>query len=174
MSMRHRLQQLVTHLRQRSGPAAGREPKLSVWAGELKRLAIRKLHWSAGALVNRVLFERIRFRAAGQAAYFNSLPGGQPRLHIIVVPNVLHFLTTAVRLLPDSCAKGFVLNGAAPWEADYLRRHFPEIPQARLRAFPGRPLQHGAVVDWLLSLEQAPFGLLDHDLFVLDPTLFDA
>ena len=124
--MHHRLKQLEMRLRQRaaldSGPAA--------WSltHELLRIATRKLQWSAGGYANRMLLEPPWLQAPASKTYFEQIGDSGPRLHVIVVPNVLHFLVPAIRLLPESCAKGFLLNGAAGWEADYLHRCFPKVP----------------------------------------------
>jgi hypothetical protein len=65
-----------------------------------------------------------------------------------------------------------IANGAAEWERQYLARAFPQYPIFKLKTFPGSSLSHGTVLTLLLASNEGPFGVLDHDCYVFDPSIF--
>ncbi len=95
-----------------------------------------------------------------------------PRFYVIVMPDVLHLLLACLRLLPPELNVCLLVNGATRWEESHLRRRLPRHAVFRLRTCAGCSLSHGTVLNLLLDVNDAPFGILDHDLFVLDPELF--
>ena len=66
-----------------------------------------------------------------------------------------------------------ILNGTEAWEEEWLRAHCGDHPAFRLRTFPLSSLSHGSVVNLLLDHNESNFGILDHDLFVLNPGVFN-
>jgi len=95
------------------------------------------------------------------------------RFYIIVMPGTLHLLLPALALLPGHLEVVLVFNGAARWEAALLRCRYPGCAYLRLLILPGSSLAHGDVLTLLLRSEKRNFGVLDHDLYVFDPLLFD-
>lgn len=54
-----------------------------------------------------------------------------------------------------------------------LERLRPELPLLQLRTLPGSSLSHGDMITLLLRENRAPFGILDHDLYVFDQSIYD-
>jgi hypothetical protein len=92
--------------------------------------------------------------------------------YVIVMPQTLHFLLPCLRLVPHHVQVILLLNGARRWEAELLRERFPRMPQFRVAALPGSSVGHGAMLNLLLQNSAHDFGILDHDLFLLDPSVF--
>ena len=91
---------------------------------------------------------------------------------VIVMPDTLHFLLPCLRLAAPHARIVLLLNGARQWEADLLRERFAQMPQFRVAALPNSSVGHGAMINLLLEYCEHDFGLLDHDLYLFDPSIF--
>jgi hypothetical protein len=93
--------------------------------------------------------------------------------YIIVMPNIMHFLIPCLNLIPPKVNVFLILNGTSSWEEDFLRNHFDGYPIFKLKPFPRSSLSHGSVLNLLLKNNDANFGIIDHDLFIFNPHIFD-
>ena len=93
--------------------------------------------------------------------------------YIIVMPNILHFLIPCLKLIPRKVNVFLILNGTAGWEENYLRKNFNGYPSFKLITFPHSSLSHGSVLNLLLGNNDSNFGIIDHDLFMFNPQIFD-
>ncbi len=93
--------------------------------------------------------------------------------YVIVMPQTLHFLLPCLRLVPKEVPVVLLLNGARTWEADLLSERFPEFPQFRVATLPNSSVGHGAMINLLLQNSARDFGLLDHDLYLFDKSIFE-
>lgn len=100
--------------------------------------------------------------------------GFRQSAYIIVVPNTLHFLDLCLKLLPENYTPTLLINGAAPWEVEYLKRHHARFPQIALWGATSSQLwAHGEVLDLLLESNEEPLTVIDHDCFILDPHVLE-
>jgi hypothetical protein len=93
--------------------------------------------------------------------------------YVVVMPNTLHFLVPCLALIPQTVPVALLLNGVHAWEERYLTDHYHDCPTFRLRAFPGSSLSHGGVLNLLIDRSTSDFGILDHDMYIFSPALFD-
>jgi hypothetical protein len=146
-------------------------------------LAVLFMHVPAAALLRawRVLAQRLDGGRIQQAfnlrrfiAFQDSLPGSAlPRFYVIVMPNTLHFLLPCLALLAGRAQLVLLSNGASGWERDLLRTRFPGLPIFALRTVPWASIAHGHVINLLLENHRGNFGIIDHDCYVFDASLFD-
>lgn len=112
---------------------------------------------------------RARF-AAFQRAH-RGVAGGH--YYVIVMPRTLHFLRPCLDLLPRDVRVVLVSNGARAWERKRLRAEYPQHPMVVLATLPGTSLVHGDAINLMLDHDDTDFGILDHDLYVFDPAIFE-
>ncbi|MFO1321096.1 MAG: hypothetical protein U1F52_15900 [Burkholderiales bacterium] len=112
---------------------------------------------------------RARF-AAFQDAHRDRLGG---HYYVIVMPGTLHFLRPCLDRLPGHLAVFLVSNGARPWERARLRAEYAHLPMAVLATLPGSSLVHGDAINLMLDHNASDFGILDHDLYLFDPAIFE-
>ena len=91
---------------------------------------------------------------------------------VIAVPRSLSLLEPCLKLVRERLPLALVVNGMEAAEEAALGRAFPEVQRFRLSTVPGTWWDHGAVLDLLSDGAERPFGLLDHDCYVMDPTVF--
>lgn len=89
------------------------------------------------------------------------------------MPGVLHFLIPCLKLIPKKIPLFLLFNGTKQWEIQYLKKHFPHIPNLTLKTLPNSSLAHGDVLTLLLKSNNKNFGILDHDLYLFDQSVFD-
>lgn len=130
--------------------------------------AWRKLAYAVNDGVLQRSITPLRFRRF-VAAHGKELDGS---FFVIVMPDTLHFLLPCLRLAAPDARIVLLLNGARQWEADLLRERFPHMPQFRVAALPNSSVGHGAMINLLLQCCEHDFGLLDHDLYLFDPSIF--
>lgn len=119
--------------------------------------------------VNQHQFNRTRL-----TRFLDALPASAlPRLMVIVMPSTLHFLLPCLALLQGRAQLILLGNGAHRWEHRTLRERFPELPMFDLRTLPASSVAHGDVISLLLAHHRGNFGIVDHDCYVFDGTLFD-
>lgn len=106
-------------------------------------------------------------------AFANELAKSErPRMFVIVMPFTLHYLLPCVKLLQDHSQVILLFNGARRWERQLLRKRFPELQKFTLWTLPLTSIDHGAVINLLLTNHKENFGLVDHDCYVFDEKLF--
>lgn len=87
---------------------------------------------------------------------------------LIVMPGGLHIADLCLRHVPDDINVVVILNGVTKWEGNWAVKHWKPHSMIRL---PFR-LSHGTVLDELFENFTFPFGILDCDCFVFNPSLF--
>ena len=120
-----------------------------------------------GGLVQRALnqprFARFQDRLA---------PDALPRFYVIVMPLTLHYLLPCLQLLQGQAQIVLLANGARAWELRLLQRRFPDLPMFRLLTLPWSSVAHGHVISLLLENQHGNFGIIDHDCYVFDRSIF--
>ena len=106
---------------------------------------------------------------------FNSdhVPRMGGHFYVIVMPGTLHFLLPCLDRITNKVKVNLLINGASKWECQVLKNCYPKLPMFNLYSLPGSYLQHGDVITLLLKNNEKPFGILDHDLYVLDLAIFN-
>ena len=151
----------------------------------------RRGYGSAAALLYRVPVAasgRLYAKFAGAVNAFLLAPGFNQRrfrrfqqqhaaglrghVYLIVMPRMLHFLIPCVRLIPPDVPVIFIGNGQSAWEEEQVRALRPNAPFFSLATLPRSSLAHGHVIDMLLQHNEAPFGIVDHDLYGFDAAIF--
>jgi hypothetical protein len=92
---------------------------------------------------------------------------------LVAVPEILHFVIPCLTLATRHVPVVLVLNGVRDWEERILFERFPALPVVRLDPLRGSKLSHGVVMEILLRHAERDFGLLDPDLYVFDPGVFE-
>ena len=87
---------------------------------------------------------------------------------VVGLPGCLHVVDLCFKCIPDGVNSVFVSNGLGNWEQQWAKEHLSAQSTITL----GSTLQHGAVIDLLFDQLTQPFGILDYDCFVFDPSLF--
>jgi hypothetical protein len=100
-------------------------------------------------------------------------PASGTRFYVIAMPGTLHLLLPCLRLLPPDLDVVLLHNGSTRWERELLRDRYPDRPAFRLSTLPGASIAHGDVLTLLLGTSGDDFGILDHDLYLFDRTVFD-
>jgi hypothetical protein len=121
-----------------------------------------------GRVINKVI-NYSRFRTF-QSKHAERLGG---HFYLIVMPGTLHFLLPCLALVPNHVKLFLLYNGTHRWEENYLKRIWPNLPAFNLSSLPGSSLTHGDVLTLLLRTNRHNFGILDHDLYVFEESLFD-
>ena len=93
--------------------------------------------------------------------------------YIIVVPNKLHLLNPCLKLIPSHIRVFLIFNGIQKWEAEYIQENYPHHPAFKLSTHPGSCISHGAVLTLLLKGNHKNFGIIDHDLYIFNETVFE-
>jgi hypothetical protein len=139
----------------------------------LPRILARKAYRQVAAIAN----ERFVDRVYNHQRFKNFQTIHQQKLgdhfYIIVMPNILHLLIPCLKLIPPKVNVFLILNGTAGWEENYLQKNFNGYPIFKLSVFPHSSLSHGSVLNLLLRNNDANFGIIDHDLFIFNPQIFD-
>lgn len=133
--------------------------------------AYRKLAYAVndGPLQRLTAARFTRFQA-GLALRDGEPAGG--RFYVIVMPRTLHFLLPCLGLIARDVRVVLLLNGAQHWEAGLLRARWPTLPQFRVSTLPASSVAHGAMINLLLRHNERDFGLIDHDLYLFDRSVF--
>jgi hypothetical protein len=140
----------------------------------LPRVMLLRLYRKLARGINRALpFRRLNERALCRLHAGNPRHADGGHFYVIVMPGTLHFLLPCLALLPTDLRVSLLSNNARDFELRQLAASFPRFPICRLASMPGTSLSHGDVITLLLNTNSANFGLLDHDCFVFDRTLFD-
>jgi len=130
--------------------------------------------WRAMALpINRSVNWR-RLNRSRLRRFLDALPASAlPRLVVIVMPSTLHFLLPCLALLQGRAQLVLLGNGERYWERRTLRERFPDLPIFDLRTLPATSVAHGDVISLLLTHHRGNFGIVDHDCYVFDDSLFE-
>lgn len=123
-----------------------------------------------GRWVGRVWLGRATARRFGGFAARHVEEG---TFFVIAVPRSLGLLEPCLKLVPEGVPLALVVNGMPAAEEQALTRLLPATPRFRLSAVPGSWWEHGAVLDLLTDAVDRPFGLLDHDCYVMDGSIFE-
>jgi hypothetical protein len=89
------------------------------------------------------------------------------------MPNTLHFLIPCLRLLPTERKVFLVFNGTKDWEQKLLLREFKDRPALKLFTLPRSSINHGEVINLFFYANDKNFGIIDHDLYIFNPKIFD-
>jgi hypothetical protein len=135
-------------------------------AAAFHRLYAKLAYWANRRFLDGSNRRRLR---AFVAARLGQRPG---HYFLIVMPRTLHFLLPCLKLLPKELSVTLVANGAQPWELSLLESRYPDRPIVRLATLPGSSIAHGDMIDMMLEASDEPFGILDHDIYVFDPSIF--
>ena len=120
-----------------------------------------------GGLIQRV-FNQPRFIKFQDTLAHSALP----RFYVIVMPLTLHFLLPCLALLQGHAQVVLLSNGARRWERRVLTERFPNWPMFELWTLPLSSVAHGHVISLLLTHHRDNFGIIDHDCYVFDDTIF--
>ena len=92
--------------------------------------------------------------------------------YIVVLPYTLPYLIPCLKCLPESLDIVLVLNGTRGWEEEYIKENL-DVLFFRLWVLPHSSMPHGHVLNILLDGNRGNFGIIDHDLFVFDESVFE-
>ena len=106
-------------------------------------------------------------KAAGKLKAFDNLDA--PYI-IVAVPGCLCELELCLRHIPEQQNLLIVDNGLPAWEKSWFNDKHQEIPVLELG---NKMIDHARVLDMILDNFGKPFGILDYDCFVFEPSLFD-
>jgi hypothetical protein len=87
---------------------------------------------------------------------------------IIGMPGSLHVVQLCLKFIPKYVNVVFVANGLEEWEHGWAREHL----KVRSIITINKTITHGNVMDLLFEKYPYPFGILDYDCFVLNPSYF--
>jgi len=147
--------------------------RFSVFAQRLPLAVLGKFYkgfavFANGQIVNKLInFPRFR-------KYYGSYTDNMENIfYLIVMPNTLHFLNPCLRLINRKVNICLLFNGAKQWERNFIKTHFPGLPSQRLIALPGSSVSHSDVLNLLLQTNKNNFGVIDHDAYVFNDSVFE-
>jgi hypothetical protein len=88
---------------------------------------------------------------------------------VVATRGNLHVVKLCLRYIPSSEDCVIVLNGLEGWERTWARHN---LKAKGFITFPFR-IDHGMVIDYLISWLDQPFGLLDEDCFIFESDCFE-
>jgi hypothetical protein len=138
----------------------------------LPEVIVRRGYTALAHRLNDIRIIHTDNHRAFEAFQRDHAPVGGGHFYLILMPGTLHFVLPCLSLLPAHMRVILIANGAAEWERRYLSRAFPQHPIFKLMTFPGSSLSHGTVLTLLLASNEHPFGVLDHDCYVFDASIF--
>lgn len=148
-------------------------PTTRALAWELPRLLAWRAYNRLASLVYALMDrQRVSDRRTARALQRFTGPEGI-YFYVIAVPRALHFLIPAASLIQRHARIVFVLNGVSRTEEQALRDRFPAVPTLRLWTLPGTCWPHGHLLSVLLRSSGRDFGIIDHDFFLFDDTVFE-
>jgi hypothetical protein len=146
---------------------------LNIVCYRLPRIVLAKLYGKIAAFLNEQFIDR-RFNGARFRQFQDLHPHRfTNHFYMIVMPNTLHFLNPCLTMIPDHVNLVLILNGTKSWEEKYLRETYHNYPIFKLITCPRSSLSHGTVLNLLLGNNTSNFGIIDHDLFIFNPAIFD-
>lgn len=130
-------------------------------------MIIRKLK----SLVRIILkFIKQSFASYFAASQFQALARSTENpFFVIVMPGGLHILKHFFRYVPANIQCVLILNGLTKWEKKWLQSRYSNQYIVNLDA----TLPHGQVIDLVIDNYKKPFGMIDSDCFVFNPSLFE-
>ncbi len=165
LNVLYRLYALISTLRRRGlGWGAVSRTIAVEFASRAWRVLARPVNaMLLGAPSSAVRFRRFLSReVSGPGCFF-----------VIAMPRTLHYLFPSLDLLPADLAVVIIGNGLRSWERRALARRYPDRARFDLPALPGTSQMHGRALSLFLRCAEHDFGILDHDLYVFDSSLFD-
>ena len=87
---------------------------------------------------------------------------------IIGIPGSLHIVDLCLHCVPSSTNIILVSNGLDGWEQEWAKDHLRVQSIITLKS----KAEHGRVLDLLFDSLAVPFGILDYDCFVFNPSYF--
>ncbi len=87
---------------------------------------------------------------------------------IVAIPGSLCEVALCLQYIPDEQPVYLIANGLARWEFAWIKKNLKcdgIIPVLRT-------LPHGYIIDLLLDVIDQPFGIIDYDCFIFDPSIF--
>ena len=88
---------------------------------------------------------------------------------MIVMPGTLHVTKLALSFVPSHVNIILILNGLSRWERRWCDAHLRAVAKITSRC----SLAHHEVLELLFEHLHSDFGIMDSDLFVLDPVYFN-
>jgi hypothetical protein len=131
-----------------------------------------KLYTGFCAPINDLLLYKFYNLHAFRKFYTSNITHSKTIFYVIVMPEILHYLAPCLKCIPAHIDIVLIFNGAKKWERDYLTRNTRHKTH-KLLTMPGSSLSHGRILNILLHNNRVNFGILDHDLFVLDKQIFN-
>ena len=98
-----------------------------------------------------------------------SIRGLENPLVIIGMSGCLHLVSLCLRFIPDRQKLIFVSNGLSDWENAWAKKNLRLDGYLKFK----KRYYHADVLDFLFSFFSDPFGIIDYDCFVFDPSFFE-
>jgi len=99
---------------------------------------------------------------------FPDLSNIENPIFIIGLPGSLCLVNLCIKFIPEHQKIVFVSNGLDEWENNWARNKLDVAEIINIK----RKISHGSMLDLLFERYPRPFGILDYDCFVLDPSYF--
>jgi len=112
--------------------------------------------------LRRTCLKKVSERKFPQISFKN------PPFAIIGIPGSLCEVSLCLRFVPDDQPIFFVANGLDPWELQWAKSNLKFDGFLEISSI----LPHGDVIDLLLHGINEPFGIMDYDCIILNPSYF--
>jgi hypothetical protein len=147
--------------------------RFSVFAQRLPLAVLGKLYKGFAVFANGQIVNKLINLPRFKKFYDSNTDNTENIFYLIVMPNTLHFLNPCLKLIHRKVNICLLFNGAKQWERDFIKAHFPGLPWQRLIALPGSSVSHGDVLNLLLQTNKNNFGVIDHDTYVFNDSVFE-
>lgn len=108
---------------------------------------------------------RVINSSSGSKVNLNTIP--DPFI-IVAIPGSVHIVELCRRFIPPQVNVILVSNGLDDWEQHWVDKHLNFNSVIKIKSL----VRHGTILDFLLDQLTEPFGILDYDCFILDPSVF--
>jgi len=100
--------------------------------------------------------------------HFSDLPNLENPFFIIGIPGSLCEVNLCLKFIPDDQPIIFVANGLDKWESTWVKNNLQVGGLMKI----GKMVAHAEILDLLFDMFRKPFGIIDYDCFVFEPSLF--
>lgn len=132
--------------------------------------SITRLHNKLDRLTQNIL-DYFALKSSGKL--FSNLTSLVNPFFIVLTPGSLHLAEKCLSFIPSHIEIILLLNGLDRWEESWVRSHLNVTDIIALRTANKKFIEHGKIFDLIIDNYQKPFGILDFDCFVLNPSIFD-